>query len=335
MSAPIPTVRAASLLPMVVWLNQQGKSVERALAGAELSYAAAENPMQAIPLRNVARLLTEMAHDHGPDLPARVVAETTAITGAMIGSYIARARTPRGAVASVSLALPHFSSHEHLSLEPGSERSRIRHFWAMTFDTETLHYLQQFTCAMTDQILRQVPDSGPDLPRFSVLPHPVAGLNFMKNHFRCDLAAGGRVLVMDVANALLDAPFRNAMPPDTPLPSPPAIETLRATGDLAGTARLLIRSMLEVGTPTVEDLALAAGLSKRTLQRNLRSQRTSFSQLLDAVRKDAAIEWLELDAGNLAELSYSLGFAHPSAFTRAMHRWVGTSPSDHRNRSKE
>ena len=108
--------------------------------------------------------------------------------------------------------------------------------------------------------------------------------------------------------------------------APDGLEPLRGTGGISNTVRILIRAMLEVAPPTSADLAHASGLSHRTFQRRLTQEGTSFKRLLDEVRRDAAFEWLKLDSCKLADLSHSLGYAHPTALTRAMYRWVGESP---------
>ena len=54
----------------------------------------------------------------------------------------------------------------------------------------------------------------------------------------------------------------------------------------------------------------------------------AFTKLLAEVRHEAALDWLELGEGSLGELSVSLGYAHPSALTRAFRRWSKASPSE-------
>jgi AraC-like DNA-binding protein len=64
----------------------------------------------------------------------------------------------------------------------------------------------------------------------------------------------------------------------------------------------------------------------RTLKRRLADQGTSFSALLDEVRRDRAT--LLLRAGELSvdEIGARLGYSDPANFARAFRRWTGSSP---------
>ena len=71
-------------------------------------------------------------------------------------------------------------------------------------------------------------------------------------------------------------------------------------------------------------------LSARSLQRRLAEQRTSFSDLLAAVRRELAERYV-LDHGlPVTEISYMLGFSDLSSFSRAFKRWTGRSPAEAR-----
>lgn len=94
--------------------------------------------------------------------------------------------------------------------------------------------------------------------------------------------------------------------------------------------RSLLRNELNGGEPSLERVAAQLGMSARTLQRRLREQRTSHHELLDQMRKDLAIRYLNEPAMALCEMAYLLGFSERSAFHRAFKRWTGTTPSEFR-----
>jgi AraC-like DNA-binding protein len=71
-------------------------------------------------------------------------------------------------------------------------------------------------------------------------------------------------------------------------------------------------------------------MSPRTLQRKLADANTTYVQLVDDTRKDLALRYIEDPSRSLTDITFSLGFAQPSAFTRAFKRWTGLSPSDYR-----
>ncbi|TXH04300.1 MAG: AraC family transcriptional regulator [Nevskiaceae bacterium] len=81
--------------------------------------------------------------------------------------------------------------------------------------------------------------------------------------------------------------------------------------------------------PTLDELAALLNLSKRTLNRYLEREGTSFRELAGRIQHELACERL---AGGMSatEVAYSLGFADPSNFSRAFRGKAGYSPGRHR-----
>jgi AraC-like DNA-binding protein len=71
-------------------------------------------------------------------------------------------------------------------------------------------------------------------------------------------------------------------------------------------------------------------VSDSSLRRKLAAEHTTHSELLDALRRELALELLAHPELDIAEVAFRLGFSHPPAFHRAFKRWYGVSPSDHR-----
>lgn len=90
--------------------------------------------------------------------------------------------------------------------------------------------------------------------------------------------------------------------------------------------RLLIDALAK-GTPTARQVAEALGISERTLARRLAAEGASFGQVLDEIRRDMALGYLEDPTISLAQIAFLLGYADQSAFSNAFRRWTGRSPS--------
>ncbi|MEV6317258.1 AraC family transcriptional regulator [Streptomyces sp. NPDC051776] len=82
--------------------------------------------------------------------------------------------------------------------------------------------------------------------------------------------------------------------------------------------------------PEAADVAARLAVSPSTLRRRLRQEGTSFQELKDAVRQDAAIEGLVGGGEPIAEVAARLGFSEDTAFHRAFRRWTGTTPGAYR-----
>ena len=94
----------------------------------------------------------------------------------------------------------------------------------------------------------------------------------------------------------------------------------------------LIIEGFKKGTPTINFVSKAMGLSTRNLQRKLKEEEASFQDLIKEIKKDMAESYLKNDSLTISEISYMLGYAEPAVFTRAYKKWTGFSPE--RARSK-
>lgn len=87
---------------------------------------------------------------------------------------------------------------------------------------------------------------------------------------------------------------------------------------------------LAFGTPSLEQAAKELGVAVRTLQRQLDSRHTSYSQLLDQLRQQQAQAYIENPEMSLLDVAMMLGFAEQSSFARAFKRWFGKAPGAYR-----
>jgi AraC-like DNA-binding protein len=99
--------------------------------------------------------------------------------------------------------------------------------------------------------------------------------------------------------------------------------------------RAAVAAALPGREPTVAAVARALGTSSRTLQRWLAEDGEHFASIVDAVRRERAEAFLRAPDVSMAEVSWLLGFAEQSAFTRAFRRWTGTTPTEWRRGRRE
>lgn len=97
-----------------------------------------------------------------------------------------------------------------------------------------------------------------------------------------------------------------------------------------------VRRILEPGLRsgtwlTAEEVAARLSVSGQTLRRRLGEEGTSVREILDEIRRDAAVAAL-VRGEAVADLAHRLGFSEPSAFTRAFKRWTGSTPGAYRGK---
>ena len=105
-----------------------------------------------------------------------------------------------------------------------------------------------------------------------------------------------------------------------------------AAGERASTR---VREVVEdkLGEELNEGLvARTLGMPVRTLQHRLRREGTSYSTLLDSVRRTRAVDLVAESDASIAEISAALGYGDVRSFHRAFRRWTGASPTAHRRR---
>lgn len=105
-----------------------------------------------------------------------------------------------------------------------------------------------------------------------------------------------------------------------------ALERLPAPGTASEHVRAAARAALAGGSCSLAETARILGVSARTLQRRLREQGTSFAEIVDALRRELAVVYLERRIP-IPEVASLLGYADPTAFHHAFSRWTGSSPS--------
>lgn len=97
-------------------------------------------------------------------------------------------------------------------------------------------------------------------------------------------------------------------------------------GDFVDRVVRSLRTLLIVGRHSGDDVAQMLALHRRTLNRRLRAHGTSFQEVLDAVRYEAARQLLANAEIPMDEIAMTLGYSGLSAFQRTFRRWSGMTP---------
>ncbi len=334
MSKTIPLIRAGAMIPIMRWMATHHRPLERYLREADLGYMTFIDPNQPIPLRNVAQFFVNSARREGPDIGCQIVSETTLVELAFIGKVVLGAKTPSLALGRVVAMMPYHSSHEAITLRRRPEGIAVSDGWAVSFEDETLHVIQQFFGSIIQRICNLTRAPEPLLHQFRIVPHPEFGLSHLNNWFgQPPEPSPDRAVHVFIDTAVADRPFFKTGRDRAKGPIPPGMEPLVGNGTLSGSAKAVLASHLIEGTPTIDRLAVSAGLARRTLQRNLAAEGTSFSDLLEEVRRDLALRQLESGSGSIDDVAARLGYTRQSTLTRAVRRWTGNTPSTFRQHS--
>ncbi len=101
-------------------------------------------------------------------------------------------------------------------------------------------------------------------------------------------------------------------------------------GNLLQEVRKAIYMLLPSGRATGELVARGLGMSLRSLQRRLGESGTHFQQVLDEVRRDLTVRYLEHSDRPLGDVALQVGFRSQSAFSRWFAVQFGVAAAQYR-----
>ncbi|MEO9302928.1 AraC family transcriptional regulator ligand-binding domain-containing protein [Acinetobacter pittii] len=107
------------------------------------------------------------------------------------------------------------------------------------------------------------------------------------------------------------------------------IEKLKLKSGWKGQVKQVAEKLLldgEIEALKVGQVAQIMNMSERTLQRYLALDHTSFTFLVDSLKKDHAQKLLAQNNMSIEKVALMLGYAETSHFTRAFKRWMGVTP---------
>jgi AraC-like DNA-binding protein len=129
---------------------------------------------------------------------------------------------------------------------------------------------------------------------------------------------------LDDANVLADPlmrPYRPQLLQVLPTPRPRTV---------VDQVRELVEALLPVGRCSMQQVARSLGLTTRTLRRRLELEKENYSSIVDDARTALAERYVTNPRLPLTDISYQLGFAAPSAFSRWFRDRFGISPTEWR-----
>lgn len=315
-------------MPALHWLRENGRPVGEVLSEAGQGYMLSADPHTPIPILGAIKVLLALERREGPDIGMRCVTEAGLRELAVVSRSVLGARTPREAFTRVVMAMPLHCTHEVFSVTPEGGGITVRDAIAVPMDPRTRHTADLYILAMVRAICAMTGAPGPLLSRVKLTPHPDLGFTHLAPWFS-DRTTPSRAGMLSawIDAAVADRPFRSVA--RDRFAGAPLMDgaPLRGDGSLAHSVRELLPLLLAGGTPTLDSLVELSGMSRRTLQRRLAEENTSFTDLFEAMRQQEALRRLRDGTAPIAEVSRQVGFSQQSALTRAMRRWTGHVPS--------
>ena len=110
------------------------------------------------------------------------------------------------------------------------------------------------------------------------------------------------------------------------------LKSLNTGDNIAAQLRNMLADLLAHGEANADAACRALKLSRRTLQRRLRAEKTSFQKILQEVRADLAVRYLSDKRLKALEVAMLLGYNSISSFTTAFKSWYDIPPAEYRQK---
>jgi AraC-like DNA-binding protein len=110
------------------------------------------------------------------------------------------------------------------------------------------------------------------------------------------------------------------------------LKSLYAQDNIAAQLKRMLVELLAAGEANADAACRQLKLSRRTLQRRLRAEKTSFQKVLNEVRAVLAVNYLSDDRLKALEVAMLLGYSSISSFTTAFKSWYDIPPDEYRHR---
>ncbi len=110
------------------------------------------------------------------------------------------------------------------------------------------------------------------------------------------------------------------------------LRALYAQDDIAAQLKRKLADLMARGEANADAACRALKLSRRTLQRRLKAEKTSFQRILREVRAELAVAYLRDARLKLLEVAMLLGYSNISSFTTAFKSWYDMPPTKYRQK---
>lgn len=112
------------------------------------------------------------------------------------------------------------------------------------------------------------------------------------------------------------------------------LERLPSISSYADHVRRGIARVIQRAPPTLEAVARDMRASPRTVQRRLAEEGTMHKRLVEEIRRQLALRYIQTPGLSITEIAFLLGFQDESSFRRSFRRWTGKSPAQARKSSR-
>lgn len=110
------------------------------------------------------------------------------------------------------------------------------------------------------------------------------------------------------------------------------LKSLNSGDNIAAQLKGRLADLMARGEANADAACRALKLSRRTLQRRLKAERTSFQKVLQEARRELAVRYLSDGRLKALDVAILLGYSNFSSFTTAFKSWYDMPPAKYRQK---
>jgi AraC-like DNA-binding protein len=318
--------RVGALCQLPGLLSELGLNPESMLARVGLPPASLDHPDHRIPYAALGRLMATAAREAGcPHIGLLTGKIWTLEHMGLVGQLVKHSPTLGAALRTLAVYHRLNSEGGVVFLSEGKELVALGYAVHQPM-VEGIEYIYDGVLAGGWNFIREL--LGPhcsDLSKVVCARARPFDIQPYRNLFRAPMSFDSDHTALYLPKRVLDQPVPGA--------DPKIRRQLEAQVEAATASDLLVRLhralrlLLLTGEGSGDYVAQQLAMHRRTLHRRLKSQGTTFQQVLDDVRWDVSRQLLVHTRLSLSEVAAASGYADSSTFVRAFHRWSGTTPA--------
>uniref|UniRef100_B8HXD6 Transcriptional regulator, AraC family n=1 Tax=Cyanothece sp. (strain PCC 7425 / ATCC 29141) TaxID=395961 RepID=B8HXD6_CYAP4 len=328
----IPLVRVNAILPFVSFLGKIGAPTQRYLNQARIPILALENPENLIPLYLGCQFIENLAHHEGTRaLGIEMGLKTSLEDLGVYGRLLRHSLTLFDLFKFVEKTIDWHTSGDKVNLKINGDKAWICHRSNLPNDIVLCHE-NHYATMFYYNVIRLIADPAWQPEEIHFVSKKYCGLRDIDVFSNTQISFEQSTDAICFPRAFLSRSLRHFTPyseakrqEDKKLlqVTAPALDFPRST-------QQVLRFLLRGGHPKIELVAEIAGMSVRSFQRYLAAEGLTYIRMVEQVRFDAAVDYLEDPDIKIIEIALELGYQDPANFTRAFKRWTGISPQEYR-----
>ena len=326
----IPLARSVAVVPFVEFLDRGGASTRRHLRDTRIDPEIFQSPESLIALQQAAWFIDRAGRQEGlEDFGLQVGAAASVLDLGLFGEVLAQSLTLRDLIGKLIRWAPKLNSGIGIELKDRGEDSvEVRLHERIT---ESRRHADDFCLMLILDAVRLAlgAEWRPSEVVLQEQSRRFASRYEIFSEARC--LANDHFAAVRLPLSALDRPLRRRL--DTRRDDlEDAMERTSPSENFEQSLATVVESILGLEPPTIETAAEIASVSVRTLQRRLADCGTTYEMILDRIRFEGSLKFLQDGDKKLREVAHRLGYSDPANFTRAFRRWTGSSPNVYRRK---